>query len=113
MGSVSTRLDDETEQDIREIAEERDESIAAVVRSLIEKGRQHEQLKAENERLKQEKRKLIQQLDENQEMVEYLGEEQRLLKKREKRKNAPIWKRAKWWVFGDQTTITDDDMNNR
>lgn len=115
MGSVSTRLDDETEEEIREKADERDVSIAEVVRELIEKGREHDRLKAENERLKQEKEKLIAQLEGNQELAEYVSEEQERLQRLEKKQNAPIWRKFYWAAFGkgNQNIFSDDDEENR
>lgn len=115
MGSVSTRLDDETEEEIRETADERDESIAEVVRELIEKGREHDRLKAENERLKLEKQKLINQLENNQELVEYVSEERKMFKDQQERQNAPIWKKFYWAAFGrgDQNILSDENEENR
>jgi hypothetical protein len=43
---------------------------------------------------------LIEQQEEKQELVEYVGEERTIQQRREARRNAPLWRRAKWFVFG-------------
>ena len=100
MESVSTRLEDETHQYVRETADERDVSQAEVLRELIEKGVAYDDLEEENERLRNEKRTLIQQREEHTELVEYVEEERSLQERREERSRAPAWRRAKWWLLG-------------
>jgi predicted DNA-binding ribbon-helix-helix protein len=104
MESVSTRLDDETYRDVRETAEERDVSIAEVLRELVEKGTEYDDrvsaLETENERLHRERRQLLEQREENQELVEYVEGEKSLRERREARESAPVWRRAWWWIAG-------------
>jgi predicted DNA-binding ribbon-helix-helix protein len=104
MESVSTRLDDETYRDVRETAEERDVSIAEVLRELIEKGTEYDDqvsaLETENERLHRERRQLLEQREENKELVQYVEEERGIQQRREERRDAPLWRRARWYVFG-------------
>lgn len=100
MESVSTRLDDETTRLIRETADERGESMAAVLRELIEKGMDYDELKRENERLRAEKRTLINNREEHTDLVEYVERERRVDRQREQRRQAPAWRRAKWWLLG-------------
>lgn len=109
MESVSTRLDDETARLIRETADERGVSVAEVLRERIEQGMDYDELKAENERLRNEKRTLVNQREEHGELVEYVEEERELrrrreerIQRREERRDAPAWKRAKWWLFGHE-----------
>lgn len=97
MESVSTRLDDETVSDIRETAEERDVSMAEVIRGLIEQGQDYERLKAETERLRREKRLILEEREEKQELVKYAESERQLKKKKD---HANLLKRAKWWFTG-------------
>jgi hypothetical protein len=104
MESVSTRLDNETHQYVRETADERDVSQAEVLRELIEKGVEYDDLERENERLQNRVRKLIDTREEHDELVEYVEEErldrQRERDRREQRRSAPAWRRAKWWLLG-------------
>ena len=100
MESVSTRLDDETHRLVRETAEERGVSQAEVLRELIEKGVEYDDLERENERLQTRVRKLIDTREEHTELVEHVQEE-RVDRERERdRRDAPAWTRAKWWLFG-------------
>lgn len=38
--------------------------------------------------------------DDVTELVEYVEGERALQQRREERRDAPLWTRAKWWVFG-------------
>lgn len=100
MKSVSTRLDDETHSIVSETVDERGVSKAEVLRELVEKGIQHDELKRENERLRAEKRTLINDREERTELVAYVEEERELQQRQKQRRDAPVWRRAKWWVFG-------------
>jgi predicted transcriptional regulator len=112
MESVSTRLDDETARLVRETAEERDVSQAEVLRELIEKGVEYDDLERENHRLQRRVRALIGQREEHDELVEFVEEErldrQRERDRREQRRSAPAWRRAKWWLLGTPDDESDD-----
>jgi hypothetical protein len=107
MESVSTRLDNETYQYVCETADERDVSQAEVLRELIEKGVEYDDLKRENERLQNRVRKLIDGREEHDELVEYVEEErldqQRERERREQRRQANAFRRAWWWLAGEPT----------
>lgn len=100
MESVSTRLDNETYEKLEEIVDERDSSMSAVVRELIEKGLKYDDLKTERDRLQRELAATNRRVDEHQELVRYVEEERSLRERREARESAPVWRRAKWWMFG-------------
>lgn len=100
MESVSTRLDNETYQYVRETADERDVSQAEVLRELIEKGVDYDDLERENERLQNRVRKLIDTREEHTELVEYVEEERSLQERREERSQANVFRRAWWWIAG-------------
>ena len=59
-----------------------------------------EELEAENDRLRREKRLILEQREEHGELVEYVEHERSLQERREDRLDAPVWKRGYWWVFG-------------
>lgn len=71
----------------------------------VEAGESTEELRQEVERLNRERRQLLEQRDENQELVEFASETISVLKRREDRseiiRTAPVWRRALWWVFGE------------
>lgn len=100
MEPVTTRIDDETNRYVEQQAGERGVSKAEVLRELIERGRDYDRLKAERDRLRAEKRTLISQREEHTDLVEYVEQERELQQRREERKDAPVWTRAKWWVLG-------------
>ena len=81
------------------------ESKSEAVRSFIESGEDTEELRREVERLNRERRQLLEQREENQELVEFASETRSVLERREYRselkRTAPVWRRALWWVFGE------------
>lgn len=93
MESVSTRLDDETVRLIRETADERGISMAEVLRELVEKGMDYDDLEQENARLQRQLMATNQRVEEHTELVEYVEDE---LSYRE----AGLGTRMKWWLFG-------------
>lgn len=52
------------------------------------------------QRLENEKRTLINSREEHTELVRYVEKERELQRRDEQREDAPVWRRAKWWVFG-------------
>jgi len=59
-----------------------------------------EELEQEIDRLNRERRQLLEQREENQELVKFAEEQRGLVSEQRDRQNAPVWRRAKWWVFG-------------
>lgn len=103
MESVSTRLTDETARLIRETADERGVSQAEVLREVIEKGLDYDELETENDRLRRQLQATNQRVEEHQDLVEYVEEERSLSKQRAQ---AGMLTRAKWWLTG---MPSDDD----
>ena len=84
--------------------EEHDGNRSEAIRSLIDKGLQYDdrvaEFATENERLHRERRQLLEQREENQDLVRYVEEERAIQQRREARRDAPLWRRARWYVFG-------------
>jgi metal-responsive CopG/Arc/MetJ family transcriptional regulator len=59
-----------------------------------------DELEQETERLRREKRLILEQRTEHNELIEYVEHERSLQERREDRLDAPVWKRGYWWVFG-------------
>ncbi|WP_245242879.1 hypothetical protein [Natronococcus sp. JC468] len=57
-------------------------------------------LEAERDDLRRQLREVNRRNDDVEELVEYIDEERRLQRRREERRDAPVWRRAKWWMFG-------------
>lgn len=64
-------------------------------------------LERENERLHRERRQLLEQREEHQELVRHVEDERKDREHRRERSNAPVWRRAKWWVFGRAENETE------
>lgn len=103
MHSVSTRLNDETYRTITETADERGVSKAEVLRELVEKGMQYDDVKRENERLRSEKRTIIEQREEHTDLVRTVERQQSLA---ERKARAGLLTKTKWALFG-----MDDDSD--
>ena len=75
-------------------------SKSEAVRACIQAYERVSQLEAENDRLRREKRAVIEQRDEHRELVEYVDGERELQQMERERRNAPIWLRLKWFIWG-------------
>ena len=75
-------------------------SKSEAVRECIQAYERVDELEVENDRLRREKRAVIEQRDEHRELVEYVEGEKELQKMERERRNAPIWRRVRWLVFG-------------
>lgn len=93
MKSVTIRIPEADLESIDEEASEHDVTRSEYIRTLIEYGREYDELKRERDRLDRELRQVIEHREEHTEIVEYVEEEQNY-------RQAPIWKRAKWWLKG-------------
>lgn len=114
MPQISARIPEELDDEIRERIEKRDESLAAVVRTLLERGIEYDELQQKCERLENEKQQLIADREERHELRAYVEEEKSMVKRldereerreqredrRERRLQAPIWKRGWWKIAG-------------
>jgi hypothetical protein len=74
------------------------------VRELLAKGLAFDErvsaLETENDRLRRELRATNARQEDVGELVEYVEREKSLQKRREERRDAPLWRRAKWFIFG-------------
>lgn len=100
MQQVSARVPEGVEDDIETFSDENDMSKSEAIRTLLERGLEYERIQTENERLQQSLQQLVQQREEHTELVEYVEEERSLQRRREERRDAPAWRRAKWWLLG-------------
>jgi hypothetical protein len=57
-------------------------------------------IKQENQRLEDQLAATNQRIDDTKEFVGYVQEERELQQQRRQKENAPVWQRAKYWVFG-------------
>lgn len=104
MDSITIRLQGETLATIENEADSRDSSKSDVIRDWFREREELqdecEELQTECERLQNEKRLIVEQREEHTELVEYVEEERSVRQRREERRDAPAWTRAKWWLVG-------------
>lgn len=97
---ISSRVPEELNNRIETFSAENNCSKSEAIRRLIERGFENNDLKIENRQLRNQLTATNQRIDETNDVVEYVQQEQELQRAQEKRRNAPVWQRAKWWVFG-------------
>lgn len=100
MQQIAARVPEEVDQAIEAFSDENGCTKSEAVRALLKRGVEYDSLQRENERLRSEKRTILHQREENTELVEYVQEERELRQRREERRDAPAWTRAKWWLLG-------------
>jgi predicted transcriptional regulator len=100
MQSVTARVDGDTYDRIEELADDPDTSKSAVVRELIRKGLDYDDLETERDRLLDELQATNRRVDEHSDLLDYVDRQRELENRREDRRSAPVWRRAKWWVLG-------------
>ena len=94
------RMPEDLLEELAEEAEERDISRAKYIRSLLRQRTEYEELRSENERLRRKLQATNSRQEDVGELVEYVEKERRLQQRREERRDAPAWRRAKWWLLG-------------
>lgn len=118
MPRLTVTITDEQDELLDEISGDsgRYESKSAAVRDFIQAGERVTELEEEIERLRREKRLILENQEEHNELVEYVEAEKSLQERREareerreQRRNAPIWKRGYWMMFGrgEQDALRD------
>ena len=60
-------------------------------------------LRTENDRLRREKRQVLDVREENDELVRFAEAEKDRRDRERDRRSAPAWRRAKWWLLGEPT----------
>ena len=98
MRSISIKIPEDTDEALDAVArEEHDGNRSEAIRALIDKGLRYDDrvtdLEIENERLHRERRQLLEQREENQELVRYVEGERSW-------REAGLLRRAKWWLTG-------------
>lgn len=97
---VTARVSDDLKDRIEAFSDEIDATKAEAIRTLLERGLDFNEIKQENQRLKDQLATTNQRIDDTKELVEYVEEERELQRQRQQKENAPVWRRAKYWVFG-------------
>lgn len=108
MKNITVRLDEEMIEELEQEADEHGRTRSEHIRTTLatrhehnehadEQKRRIEDLERENERLRNEKRLIVEQREEHTELVNAVKEERSLAKRKA---NASVLTRAKWWLVG-------------
>ena len=104
---VAARVSPDIAGEIDRLQSEEDCSQSEAVRVLLRRGIEHERLQRERDSLQNRLNTLAGREREHAELVEYVEREKSMQerreereRKREQRRNAPAWRRAKWWLLG-------------
>lgn len=100
MPQASARVSEELDTDIRAFADEHDLSRSDTIRELLSRGVEYDRVQTENDRLRRQLQATNARQEDVGELVEYVEEERAIQQRREERRDAPVWRRAKWWVLG-------------
>ena len=104
MGQTTIRFGDRLLAELDREADERDVSRSEYIRGILasrhETDGEIDRLRRENDRLQRERRQLLEQREEHTELVRYAADRREREQRREERRDAPIWRRARWYVFG-------------
>ena len=107
MPHLSLRVSDDLLDALDAEAEDEGVSRSDYIRNTLENRDRVEELERENERLRRQLRAMNSRERDVDEIVTYVEEERRLQQRREERRDAPVWTRAKWWLFGRSTDDAD------
>ncbi|MFC4990591.1 CopG family ribbon-helix-helix protein [Saliphagus infecundisoli] len=101
MEQITVKVPGDTYESLEEYTEsEHDGNRSEAIRELLARGLEYDDLENERDRLERQLAATNQRVDQHQELVEYVQEERDLQQHREERRDAPLWTRAKWYVFG-------------
>ena len=109
MDPHTIRMPEDLLDELAEEADERDVSRAKYIRSLLRQRTEYDELRRENERLRQQLQATNSRQDDVGELVEYVEEERAIQQRHAERRDAPVWRRAKWWVFGRSESKRSDE----
>ena len=95
MPRITVSVSDEQAERIEELADEDGpySSKSEVMRYFIQRSQEADDLERENNRLHRERRQLLDQREEHNELVQYVGDE---FSYREQ----GLFTRIRWWLFG-------------
>lgn len=86
MQSISARVDDETHDRLEKLAADRGSSTSAVVRDLIEKGLEYDDLEARHDDVQRQLAAVNRRQEDVTELVEYVEEQREAERYRDRRR---------------------------
>jgi hypothetical protein len=104
---VTVRLNDSLASHVDAVRHDDETSDAEAVRECIRRSLELDAVRDDLDRAEARVDELENQLaavqerqEQHDELVEYVEEEKSIQQRREERRQAPAWRRAKWWLFG-------------
>lgn len=102
MPRVSASVTDEQAELIEDLAGSDGpyESKSEVLRECIKAYNRVDKVEAENDRLHRERRQLLEQREEHNDLVRYTEDQREQEQRAREKEEQPVWTRATWWFFG-------------
>lgn len=107
MQSLSLRVPEELKEELEAEAEDRDLDRSEYIRRVLQARHDADELRDELEAAEARADDLRRQLAARQDrerdveqLAAYVEREKELQQRRQQRQDAPVWRRAKWWLFG-------------
>jgi len=97
---VAARVSPDTAAEIERLQDEGERSQSEAVRELLRRGIEADRLRRERDSLQNQLNTLAGREREHGELVEYVEQEKSLRERERERRDAPAWRRAKWWLLG-------------
>jgi len=108
MEQITLRVPADTLAALDDDADEHGVSRSEYIRDVLESRHEHtentdelrervDELETELERVREEKRLILQEREEKKELARYAETER---EREQQRREAPAWRRAKWWLVG-------------
>ena len=100
---VSASISDEQAELIEDLAGDDGlyDSKSEVLRECISAYNRVQEVEAENERLRRERRQLLDQREERNELVRYAEDQREQEQRARERREQPVWTRMRWWILGE------------
>jgi len=100
MPQASARVSEDVNDGIKAYSVEHDISRSDAIRALLERGIEYDRVRNENDRLRRQLQATNARQEDVGELVEYVEQEKSLKERERERRDAPLWRRARWFVFG-------------
>ena len=97
---VAARVSPDTAAEIERLQNDGERSQSEAVRELLRRGIEADRLRRERDSLQNQLNTLAGREREHGELVEYVQEERSIQERERERRDAPVWRRAKWWLLG-------------
>jgi Arc/MetJ-type ribon-helix-helix transcriptional regulator len=97
---VAARVSPDTAAEIERLQNDGERSQSEAVRELLRRGIEADRLRRERDSLQNQLNTLAGREREHGELVEYVEREKSLRERERERRDAPAWRRAKWWLLG-------------